>query len=123
MDLCQADPNGESDHIIGAESIQYGLDELSKHKRVTYLHAEFPHFWPMIERLHGGKTEYDVASLRALFGETSDGLIADLVSIGLFHKSGHGNSATYKVPFLYREGLALTQGRSNGLGKRHAQPT
>jgi len=39
----QSEPSGESQFIIGQQSIQYGLSELSNRKRTTFLEAEFPH--------------------------------------------------------------------------------
>ena len=44
QDTYAADPDGESDYIIGTNAIQYGFEELSERKRETYLQAEFPHF-------------------------------------------------------------------------------
>ena len=107
------DRDGESDYVIGSDSIQYGLAELSKIKRDTYLKAEFPHSGPAISKLRGGKTfQYDEKALKRVLGTVSQDDIDDLVGIGLFHRSGGDGETTYKVPFLYRDGLELTQGRS-----------
>jgi hypothetical protein len=115
QDEFQSDPTGEVLWTIGPAAIQYGLSELSRRKRTTLLEAEFPHLWPAIQKLVGGKTEYTEAALARVWG--SKGNIAarirdDLISIGVLSRStSHGN-VTYKVPFLFREGLELTQGRS-----------
>ncbi len=50
-----ADPDGTSDHVIGAAAIQYGFEELSKRKRETYLEAEFPHLWKDIGKFLGAR--------------------------------------------------------------------
>jgi len=61
-------PDGESPWLIGPKAILYGLEELSKRKRDTYLKAEFPHLWPDIEKLEGGKTEYFPTTLQKILG-------------------------------------------------------
>ncbi len=114
QDEFQDDPEGETDVIIGSPAIRYGLVEMSKRKRDTVLKAEFEHLWPNIERLLGGKTEYGQRALRQLFGRDATAIIADLVSIGVLATNRHRNAETsYVVPFLYRYGLELTQGRQD----------
>lgn len=82
LDLCTADPSGSSSDIIGSSAIQYGLEELSKKKRQTYLEAEFPHLWPDISKFVGGKTEYNRVALQRLLGKNWELTVADLVSLG-----------------------------------------
>lgn len=112
LDLCTQDPAGVSTHLIGPKAIQYGLAELSKAKRDTYLRAEFPHFWDAINRLRGGKTEYTASAIRRQLGVRDDELIDDLCGIGVLQKLVRRSETTYKVPFLYKDGLELTQGRA-----------
>jgi hypothetical protein len=110
-DLCSANPDGKSDWIIGELAIQYGLEELSKRKRETYLQAEFPHLWRDIEKFSGGKTEYNEIALRNLLGANWKGITNNLVSIGFLSKKGEkNNEPVYAIPFLYRHGMNLTQG-------------
>ena len=114
QDEFQDDPDGETDVIIGSGAIRYGLAEMSRRKRDTVLKAEFEHLWPHIGRLVGGKTEYSERALQQLFGRRSALVIDDLVAIGLFAVNRHRDgSTTYTVPFLYRQGLELTQGRQD----------
>ena len=42
--------SGKSSWLIGPKAILYGLGELSKRKRDTYLKAEFPHLWEHIKK-------------------------------------------------------------------------
>lgn len=112
QDLCAADPDGTTEWIIGSPAILYGFNELSKRKRQTYLQAEFPHLWEHIEKFIGGKTDYSAASLRALLGPAWRHVSEDLHAIGFFSKRGTGGSETFSVPFLYRHGLDLTQGKA-----------
>lgn len=112
-DECVANSDAISNWIIGSVALQYGLQELSKRKRLTYLQAEFPHLWRHIEKFVGGKTEYDETSIRKTLGVKDWKAIADdLVSIGLFSRTMRGDSYIYWVPFLYRQGLELTQGKA-----------
>lgn len=108
----QQTPDGESPWLIGPDAIQYGLDQLSKRKRDTYLKAEFPHLWPHIEKFHGGKTEYSAEALTDMFGKNWERVSKDLVAIGLIRKVERRGQQTYWFPFVYRSGLELTQGRA-----------
>jgi hypothetical protein len=110
QDEFQADPDGQTDWIIGSAAIRYGLVEMSKHKRDTVLRAEYEHLWPHVEKLVGGKTSFTERALRQTFGRDAAGVIADLVGIGLLTRGTHSGERVYTVPFLYRYGLELSQG-------------
>jgi hypothetical protein len=112
QDLFNANPNAESQWLIGSPAMQYGLEELSKRKRDTFLRAEFPHLWPSIEKFQGEKSEYTEDSLQQIFGRRWESIISDLISIGLIKKQGRSGSETYWIPYLYRKGLGITQGRA-----------
>jgi hypothetical protein len=113
QDDCAANAEGVSPFLIGPSALQYGLEELSKKKRQTYLEAEFPHLWEHIEKFASGKTEYDEASIRRILGKNWKPIADDLVSIGLFlRKQTREGNPIYWVPFLYRGGLDLTQGKA-----------
>jgi hypothetical protein len=103
--------SGESEFIIGPASIIYGLEELSKRKKTTFLEAEFPHLWPHIKKFVGGKTQYSEYDIRELFGKNWQKIVDDLISIGVLGTEGsREGSKTFKIPFLYRDGLEVTQG-------------
>jgi hypothetical protein len=106
-----ADASGRSDWIIGPAAIQYGLSELSKRKRETYLQAEFPHFWDDIKKFARGKTEYTCRAMEEMLGSNWAKKAEDLVSIGVFKEIRYEGDRVFQVPFLYRSGLELTQGR------------
>ncbi len=107
QDEYEADPTGTSEDVIGASAIRYGLEELSKRKRDTLLRAELPHLWPYIEKLRGQGTEYSERALKQQLGTADDTVIGDLVGIGLLERTDQ----SFKIPFLFREGLELTQRR------------
>lgn len=111
QDEYQADQEGDTESIIGSSAIRYGLGELSLRKRDTYLRAELPHLWPSIEKFRGQRTEWTEGALATLLGKGWKSLVPDLVSIGLLAPGTTGGQRTYKVPFVYRDGLELTQGR------------
>ncbi len=109
---CVANVEGSSEWIMGPQALQYGLEALSKKKRQTYLEAEFPHLWRSIEKFVGGKTEYDERAMKNLLGERWKELAEDLVSIGVLSKKPSTNGTIYSIPFVYRIGLNLTQGKA-----------
>lgn len=112
QDVCSADPEGTSDWVISAASIQYGLEELSKRKRQTYLQAEFPHLWKHIEKFDGGKTDYTANALRAVLGKEWKAITANLLAIGFLSKGSKRGEDVFSIPFLYRHGMNLTQGKA-----------
>ncbi|HJS88705.1 MAG TPA: hypothetical protein VJ738_01930 [Steroidobacteraceae bacterium] len=111
-DICSGDPDGETAWLIGADAIQYGLEQLSEHKRRTYLQAEFPHLWQHMAKFIGGKTEYSEEALVALLGKEAKPAAEDLVSIGFLQKKSGSANTTYTVPFLYRYGMDMSQGKA-----------
>jgi hypothetical protein len=112
QDIYAADPEGTSDQIIGAAAILYGFEELSKRKRQTYLQAEFPHLWKGIEKFYGGKTDYSADALHTLLGSDWRPTVEHLSAIGFFSKGRKGGEEIYSIPFLYRHGMNLTQGKA-----------
>jgi hypothetical protein len=112
VDLSGGDIGGSADFIIGSDAIVYGLEELSKRKRQTYLQAEFPHLWNDIERLVGGKSDYGEAALANLLGLKWRPTAENLAAIGFFEKKVSGGKVTYIVPRVYRHGMEITQGKA-----------
>ncbi len=106
QDILAENEIGESSSFISSQAILYGHEQLSRYKRINIFQAEFPHLWDYIQKLVGGKTEYKGRTLKDLFGKNWEEIVANLVSIGVLSK----NKDNYKIPFLYREGLEVTQG-------------
>ena len=111
IDEFRQDPNGMTEYVIGSSSIRAGLEVLSIKKKDTVLRAELPHLWPYIEKFVGQSTEYSERAVKQLLGSGSEGVIKDLVSIGFMTETRSGGARTYKIPFIYRKGLELTQRR------------
>ncbi|MDP3948703.1 MAG: hypothetical protein Q8Q17_02000, partial [bacterium] len=112
INIAHSDPSGTQSFLISSQAIIYGLEELSKEKKDVYLRAEFPHLWSNIEKFIGGKAIYSKSSLQALLGKNWESVATDLMSIGLLKKSAGTRENTYTIPFLYRDGLEITQGRA-----------
>lgn len=112
QDICAGDPDGTTDWIIDSQAIQYGYEQLSQRKRVTYLEAEFPHLWIHIEKFIDGKAEYSEAALRSILGGSWRSVSDDLVAIGFLSKASKEGQNVYSIPFLYRHGLNVTQGKA-----------
>lgn len=112
QDIYAAEPDGVSEHVISAAAIQYGFEELSKRKKETYLEAEFPHFWKDITKFSGGKTDYDTAALDALLGKGWKVIVENLMAIGFLSSGKKAGKDVYSIPFLYRHGMNLTQGKA-----------
>ncbi len=112
QDTYAADPEGQSDWVIGAPAIRYGFEELSRRKRATYLQAEFPHLWREIEKFLGGKTEYKASTLEDILGLSWKATADNLLAIGFFSKGEKAGEDVYSIPYLYRHGMNLTQGRA-----------
>jgi hypothetical protein len=113
IDVCQGDLGGGCDHFIGSQAIRYGLEELSKRKRQTYLQAEFPHLWGEMKKFMGGKTDYGETALQGVLGSEWRPISEDLVAIGFLQKKqSAGRRAVYVVPRLYRHGMEITQGKA-----------
>lgn len=97
--------------LIRGESLKRGLEALSKERVEDTLLAEAPDLAPIIERFRGGKAEHTIASLADTIGVAEAEVAADvkaLEEIGFLEAVG----PTYKIPMLYRSGLAITQGKA-----------
>ena len=95
----------EQEYLITENHLKMALQLLSKHKRVIFLKAEFPQLKSTLLKFEGGFSEYDVDSIKFLFGDEYLRVIDDLKSIGFMrynHKTG-----TYKIPVLWRKGFNI----------------
>jgi len=95
----------EQEYLIMPDTFKKALEELSKHKKDTFLYAEFPHFRETFLKFEGNCSEYDQASLIELLGSNYLKVIDDLKSIGFLKyipKSG-----TFRIPVIWRKGLNI----------------
>lgn len=108
-DMLRSHRTGTMECLLSSQAILHGHVQMSNNKREAYLKAEFPHFWPVIAKFENKKAEHDEASLRALLGKNYEKHLSDLRSIGFLKQNPGG---TYAIPFLYRPGLQIKQGKS-----------
>ena len=108
-DKFRRDPSEETEKLISALAITYGLEEMSKEKCTTYLQAEFPHKWGEIKKLIRGGTEYSKSAMQRMFGKKYEVAMEDLLSIGVLERGTKGGEQTFRIPYLYRRGLDCTQ--------------
>ena len=97
--------------LISGEALERGLAKLSRRRVEDTLLAENEGLRDAILAFENGKAEHSKTSLGQVLGEGGAELnvtIRQLEMAGLFEKSG----STWKIPFLYRDGLSITQGKA-----------
>lgn len=101
------------DLIISRQSFKDAIYEVSKQRLEQTIYAEFPSLKQSIESLRGDKAEHTVETLLNKWGldrsETTIN-IKKLVGIGFFEQRGNIPNFKYKIPFIYRPYLEITQG-------------
>ena len=108
-DQLRHDPSGETDRLFSGRAVRYGLSEISKEKRTIYLEAEFPHKWKYISKFIGGGTQYSQSAVRRILGGKWQVIVDDLVSMGVLERATRKGSPTFKIPYVYQEGLECTR--------------
>lgn len=103
----------DQEHLIQPEIFKKALEELSRHKKDTFLFAEFPHLKEQFLKFEGNQSEYDQASLVDLIGTNQLKVIDDLKSIGFLRYIP--KSSTYKVPVIWRKGLNIRRAKKLAL--------
>jgi hypothetical protein len=89
------------------------LVTVSEARLVQTIYAEYPDYKPWLANLEGQKTEQTPESLSTIWKITEEeaGRRAQhLVDIGFFQAREGGGLSTFWVPFLYRDGLSMSQG-------------
>lgn len=97
--------------LLHQESFKSGLEALSKQRVEDTLLAEAGSQAPIVERFRGGKAEHNEESLGAttgLDGAELASAIEFMQEIGFLEPVG----GSFKVPILFRDGLAITQGKA-----------
>jgi hypothetical protein len=94
--------------LLTGEALKTAHAELSSERVSDTLLAEAGDSATYIKLFENGKAEQNDNSLSSLFGADSTAITKRLVALGFLEKIGQ----TYKVPMLYRQGLAITQGKA-----------
>jgi len=95
----------DQDFLITEDIFKKALEELSRHKKTTFLFAEFPHLKEYVLRFEGGCSEHNGDSLKKILGTDWIKIVEELKSIG-FVKHIPKN-AVYKIPVIWRKGLNI----------------
>jgi hypothetical protein len=101
--------------VIEGDSLRRALSSLSEMRVQDTLLAEAGAAAPIVEKFREGKAEHNEESLARLLGVQGSqvkAIIKPLVELGFIEEL----KDTYKVPMLYRDGLAITQGKAFSSG-------
>ncbi len=103
----------EGDQLISRQAFKEAVYEVSKQRLEQTIYAEFPALKQYIELLRGDKAEQSAETLMIKWSlekkETLD-VAKKIVSIGFFEQRGEILNPKYKIPFMYRPYLDITQG-------------
>jgi hypothetical protein len=103
----------EGDQIISRQSFKEAVYEVSKQRIELTIYAEFPALKPFIELLRSDKAEQSIETLMNKWSVDRSytlTLAKQLVSIRFFEHRSEGIGSKYKIPFMYRPYLDITQG-------------
>jgi hypothetical protein len=103
----------DGDLIISRQAFKEAIYEVSKQRTEQTIYAEFPALKPHIELLRGDKAEQNIETLMNKWSfdkQNSLNIAKKLVSIGFFEQRGEVSNPRYKIPFMYRPYLEITQG-------------
>lgn len=103
----------EGDQLISRQAFKEAVYEVSKQRLELTIYAEFPALKSYIEFLRGDKAEQNIDTLMnkwSLDKKGSMDVAKRLVSIGFFEQRGEVLNPKYKIPFIYRPYLDITQG-------------
>lgn len=96
------------DYFIGATALRRAYNHISTQKLETQLYGEYPEYREWILKFKDKKAEHNEATLRKILGKHWKHRIQKLVKVGFIEEKQN----TWKIPFLYRAGLNITQGRA-----------
>ncbi|MDT7838079.1 P-loop ATPase, Sll1717 family [Aquabacterium sp. OR-4] len=105
----------ESPNLFSRSSIKSATLEVSRVKAEQNLFAENPHLKPFIQGLDGNKAEQSLETLAGLWGKSLDEtkrIAAELVVVGFFEQRAARDEGIFKIPFIYRPYLRVTQGKA-----------
>jgi hypothetical protein len=104
------------DLIISRQSFKDAINEVSKQRMEHTIYAEFADLKIYIELLRGDKAEHTIQTLSSKWSLSREETITiskKLEKIGFFEQRGENLNPKYKIPFMYRPYLEITQGVAN----------
>lgn len=103
------------EQIISRQSFKEAIYDVSKQRLEQTIYAEFPDIKEQIELLRGDKAEHSFDALMSKWSfdkQATKNVAKRLISIGFFEQRGDVTNPRYKIPFMYRPYLEITQGSS-----------
>ncbi|MFF2453222.1 P-loop ATPase, Sll1717 family [Isoptericola sp. NPDC058082] len=98
--------------LLTGDALKRALLELSKERVEDTLLAEAGSAAATVRLFENGKAEHNPESLATILGPENGDAIKRLVGLGFLEQTG----PTYKVPMLYRGGMAITNGKAFASG-------
>ena len=108
----------EGANIFSRQAIKDATLEVSKVRIEQNLFAEYATLKPYILALEKSKAEHKLDTLGRIWNTSLDEtkrIAAELVAIGFFENRAAKDEGVYKVPFMYRPYLEITQGKAFGV--------
>lgn len=105
----------EGEQLFDRSVFKLALPTVSSNRLNTYLYAEYPTERSFLEKLEGQKAEQNPETLASVWAVDRDAAVkkaGELVTLGFFEQRGTRLEPTFWVPFLYRDGLNLIQGKA-----------
>lgn len=102
-------------NLFTRSAIKEAQSMASNEKVEKHLFAEYPSYRTWIECLREGKSRYSLSKLCEIWKKQSDEAllrINALADIGFWRKEMSGDEVEVWIPFIYRDGLDITQGKS-----------
>lgn len=107
--------NVEEPNILSRAAIKNAAYEVSKTRVIRTLFAEYPEFKKDILEFENKKAEHNIETLCSIWNVASNEALTKarkLSEIGFFELKTARNEQVYKIPFIYRFHLNVTQGKA-----------
>lgn len=107
--------NVEKPNFVSRQAIKSAAQDVSKVKIEQTIFAEYPHLKPYIMALENNKAEHSIETLSGIWKITEEEALSiahELGEIGFFDQKIAKMEKTYKIPFLYRFHLNISQGKA-----------
>lgn len=105
----------EPPNIVSRQAVKNATYEVSKVRTEQTIFAEYAHLRDSVIALHGSKAEHNVNSLAEVWNVDkveAEKISNQLAEIGFFESRAARTEGIYKIPFMYRFYLEISQGKA-----------